>query len=108
MDALFCPGGNAGIIALHAFSLYGRRVPEDISLIASEQTSFSHYTVPPLTTISPDYPAMAAATADVIEARLNGHIPPAPAVLPYGLIKRESVATAQGVKGGITNRDRNI
>lgn len=91
-DALFCPGGNAGVLALHAFSLYGRRVPEDISLIASEQTSFSHYTVPPLTTISPDYPAMAAATADVIEACLAGGAPPGRTVLPYSLIKRESVA----------------
>ena len=94
VDALFCPGGNAGVLALHAFSLYERRVPGDISLIASEQTSFSHYTVPPLTTISPDYPAMAAATASVINACLDGSSPPARTVLPYGLIKRESVAAA--------------
>lgn len=92
VDALFCPGGNAGIIALHAFSLYNRRVPEDISLIASEQASFSDYTVPPLTTITPDYPAMAATTANVIEAHLAGRLPVGPTVLPYRLIKRESVA----------------
>ncbi|MFA6286736.1 MAG: LacI family DNA-binding transcriptional regulator [Opitutaceae bacterium] len=92
VDALFCPGGNAGIIALHAFSLYNRKVPDDISLIASEQTSFSDYTVPPLTTISPDYSAMAAATADAIEAYLAGRAPVSHTVLPYGLIKRESVS----------------
>lgn len=95
VDALFCPGGNAGVIAFHAFSLYGRRVPEDISLIASEQTSFSRYTVPPLTTISPDYHAMAVATADVIEACLDGGEAAARTVLPYSLIKRESVVPAQ-------------
>jgi LacI family transcriptional regulator len=93
-DALFCPGGNAGIIALHAFSLFGRRVPEDVSLIASEQTSFSRYTVPPLTTVSPDYPTMAVATADAIESHLAGKTPPARTVLPYGLIKRDSVRPA--------------
>ncbi len=98
VDALFCPGGNAGMIALYAFSLYQRRVPEDISLIASEQTSFSHYTVPPLTTISPDYQAMAIATADAIEAHLTGHFPPARTVLPYSLIKRESVASSRSKK----------
>jgi len=92
VDALFCPGGNAGIIALYSFSLYGRRVPEDISLIASEQTAFSSYTVPPLTTISPNYRAMAAATADVLEAHLLGRAAPERTVLPYELIKRESVA----------------
>jgi len=92
VDALFCPGGNAGIIALYAFSLYNRKVPEDISLIASEQTAFSSYTVPPLTTISPDYQAMAAATADAIEEHLLGRTLKRHTVLPYGLIKRESVA----------------
>jgi DNA-binding LacI/PurR family transcriptional regulator len=91
VDALFCPGGNAGIVSLYAFSLYNRRVPEDIALIASEQMAFSSYTVPPLTTISPDYQAMAAATADVIEAHLGGRLPIRSTVLPYRLIKRESV-----------------
>lgn len=99
VDALFCPGGNAGIVALYAFSLYNRRVPDDISLIASEQTSFSHYTVPPLTTISPDYQAMAAATADVIEAHLGGCSPDGGTILPYGLIKRESVVSQGWVRG---------
>lgn len=90
VDALFCPGGNAGIIALYAFSLYNRGVPEDIALIASEQTAFSAYTVPPLTTISPDYRAMAVATADMIETHLLGRPTRGRVVLPYGLIKRES------------------
>lgn len=93
VDALFCPGGNAGIVSLYAFSLYNRKVPDDISLIASEQTAFSCYTVPPLTTISPDYPAIAAATADTIESHLEGQCPRGHTVLPYRLIKRESVAS---------------
>lgn len=75
----------------------GRRVPEDISLIASEQTFFSHYAVPPQTTISPDYAAMAVATADIIEARLDGQKAPVRTVLPYNLILRESVAAAPEV-----------
>lgn len=75
---------------LYAFSLYGRRVPEDISLIASEQTFFSHYAVPPQTTISPDYAAMAVATADIIEARLDGQKAPVRTVLPYNLIRAKA------------------
>ena len=92
VDALFCPGGNAGIVSLYAFSLYNRRVPDDISLIASEQTFFSRYAVPPQTTITPDYPAMASATADIIEARLDGQAASPAVVLPYSLLARESVA----------------
>ncbi len=91
VDALFCPGGNAGVVALYAFSLYNRQAVKDISLIASEQTLFSEYTVPPLTTISPNYNAMAAATADVIEARLQSNDVPPQKILPYELISRESV-----------------
>lgn len=99
VDALFCPGGNAGILSLYAFSLYDRRVPEDISLIASEQTAFSSYTVPPLTTISPDYQAMAAATADAIEGYSQGRPMAGHTILPYRLIKRESVILNLGAKG---------
>ena len=91
VDALFCPGGNAGIVSFYAFSLYNRQVPNDISLIASEQTLFSQYSVPPLTTITPDYPAMATATADIIEARNEGRDSPTKTVLPYSLLARESV-----------------
>ena len=45
--------------------------------------------------LSPDYAAMAAATADIIEARLDGQKAPVRTVLPYNLILRESVAAAR-------------
>lgn len=91
IDALFCPGGNAGIVSLYAFSLYNRQVPADISFIASEQKLFSQYTVPPLTAITPDYQAMAAAAAEIIETQLDGTDSPTKTVLPYTLNIRESV-----------------
>ncbi len=91
VDALFCPGGSAGITALYALSLFNKRVPEDISLIASEQTYFSQYAVPPQTTITQDYKAVAAAAADIIEARIGGGQGASETVLPYQLIARESV-----------------
>ncbi|MBS1370862.1 MAG: LacI family DNA-binding transcriptional regulator [Lentisphaeria bacterium] len=91
VDALFCPGGNAGIVSLYAFSLFNRRIPDDISLIATEQTFFSEYAVPPQTTVTQDYKAVATAVADVIEARIDGRRAEPSTVLPYCLIKRESV-----------------
>ena len=78
-------------LAAYALSLFSRRIPEDISLIASEQTFFSRYGTPPQTTITPDYKAMASAVADVIEARIAGRKFPARTVLPYLLLRRESV-----------------
>lgn len=91
IDALFCPGGSGGIIAAYALSLFNRRIPEDVSLIASEQTFFSRYGVPPQTTISPDYKALAASAADLIEARIGNVKFPRRTVLPYILNLRESV-----------------
>lgn len=96
VDALFCPGGNAGIAAQYALALFNRRIPEEVSLIASEQSSFSHYGVPPQTTITQDYPAVAARVADVIAAAVDGRKAPSETVLPYQLIPRESVRLPGG------------
>ena len=91
VDALFCPGGNAGITVLYALSLYGRQVPEDISLIASEQTFFSNYAVPPQTTITQEYVLLAEKVLELICAKTSGKDFPCVTTLPYRLIKRESV-----------------
>ena len=96
IDGLFCPGGSGGILAAYALSLFGKQIPEDISLIASEQTFFSRYGTPPQTTITPDYAAMASAVADVIEDRIAGRKHPVRTVLPYLLIRRESVRSSAG------------
>lgn len=91
VDALFCPGGNAGIMVLYALSLYCKEIPQDVSLIASEQTFFSSYAVPPQTTITQEYQALAQQVVNLLEHRLNGEKIPAITTLPYRLIKRESV-----------------
>ena len=91
VDALFCPGGNAGITVLYAMSLYGKQIPEDISLIASEQTFFSNYAVPPQTTITQEYQQLAQKVVSLINRRVDGEEVPQVSTLPYRLIKRESV-----------------
>ncbi len=91
VDALFCPGGNAGIISLYALALFNRHIPEDVSLIASEQTFFSQFAVPPQTTITPDYTALAKTVAEVLSKWLDNE-PLLPSVtLPCQLLVRESV-----------------
>lgn len=89
-DALFCPGGNAGIAVLYALSLYGKSVPGDVGLIASEQTFFSHLAVPPQTTVTPDYAGLARRAGDQLEAWLNNGTPERSVILPYELLRRES------------------
>ena len=90
VDALFCPGGNAGIISLYALGLFNKTVPTDVSLIASEQTAFSMYTTPPLTTLSPDYRQLAQHVCDLLEKWIDNRPLPPSVSVPYRLIRRES------------------
>ncbi len=93
IDGLFCPGGSAGIIAAYGLSLFGRRVPEEVSLIASENKAFSRYATPPQTTITQDHIQLAEIAADIIEAFPDVSRVSAGTVLPYRLIRRDSVRT---------------
>ena len=91
IDALFCPGGNAGIVTAYALSLFNQRVPENISMIASEHKLYSCYATPPQTTITQDHDALATITADIIESHLGKSQIKARTILPYSLIARDSV-----------------
>lgn len=91
VDALFCPGGNAGIIASFALSLFNRRIPEDVSLLASENLQFSRLATPPQSTIAQDHLGLANLVADILDAYRDGLVPAAERVLPYRLIARASV-----------------
>ncbi len=91
VDALFCPGGNAGIVTAYALSLFNKRVPDDISVIASEHKLFSHYATPPQTTITQDHQALAEIAATIIESHPGESTFPQRHVLPYALLIRDSV-----------------
>lgn len=91
IDALFCPGGNAGIVTAYALSLFNQRVPDDISLIASEHKLFSHYATPPQTTITQDHIGLAEIAANVIDSHLGESRISQCSILPYSLIVRDSV-----------------
>jgi DNA-binding LacI/PurR family transcriptional regulator len=91
IDALFCPGGNAGIVTAYALSLFNKHVPEDISLIASEHKLFSRYATPPQTTITQDHIGLAEITADIIEVFPEKSRRSQRSMLPYKLITRDSV-----------------
>ncbi len=90
-DAIFSAGGSGGIIAAYALSLFGRRIPEDISLVVSERAMISRYCIPPQTAITQDYGALAAVAVDVLDARLNKQNCAQDTVLDYQLIERDSV-----------------
>ncbi|MBN2640547.1 MAG: LacI family DNA-binding transcriptional regulator [Victivallales bacterium] len=91
VDAFFCPGGNGGIIVAYALSLYGKQIPDDVSVIASERVMVSRYCVPAQTVITQDYGTLVKSSVDVIDAYLEGREFPVATTLPYSLIIRDSV-----------------
>lgn len=91
VDALFCPGGNAGIVTAYALSLFNKRVPDDVSVIASEHKQFSRYATPSQTTITQDHKALAEIVADILESHMSGSVLQQSHVLPYQLMIRDSV-----------------
>lgn len=91
VDALFCPGGNAGIITSYALSIFNKQVPRDISLITSEYKFYSCYATPPQTTITQDHQALARMATDMIEAHLSQKPVSRQKLLSYSLIVRDSV-----------------
>jgi len=95
VDSLFCPGGNAGIVTAYALSLFNKRVPEDISLIASEHKLYSCYATPPQTTITQDHIGLAEIAANVIDSHLEKSRLPQRSVLQYSLIARDSVKSLE-------------
>jgi LacI family transcriptional regulator len=92
VDAIFAPGGMGGIITAYTINLLGRRIPEDISLIASERSVVSRYSIPPQTTITQDYQQVATTAVDIIDASLCKEPIPQNTVIDYQLILRDSVA----------------
>jgi LacI family transcriptional regulator len=78
-------------VTAYALSLFNRRVPDDVSVIASEHKLFSRYATPPQTTITQDHTALAQIVGDVIESYGEESDIPRRSVLPYSLIARDSV-----------------
>ncbi|MFA6816334.1 MAG: LacI family DNA-binding transcriptional regulator [Lentisphaeria bacterium] len=93
VNGLFCPGGNGGIISTYALNLFHKKIPEDVSLISSEQIFFSRYGIPPQTTITQNYSVLAQKAADIILDRLNNRMVQNETIIPYLLIHRLSVSS---------------
>tara|TARA_R100000027_G_scaffold43430_1_gene32587 strand:- start:419 stop:1384 length:966 start_codon:yes stop_codon:yes gene_type:complete len=95
IDGLFCPGGNAGIVAAYGLSLFSKHVPDEVSLIASENKMFSRFATPSQTTITQDHIQLAETAVDIIEAFPDTSKHPKTSVFDYSLIVRDSVAPLQ-------------
>ena len=93
VTAVFAANDHLALGILRALHEHGRRVPEDISVVGFDDVPEAAYFIPPLTTIRPDFDAVAAVSLDVLLAQIrDGRRHGDRQMLTPTLISRDSVA----------------
>ncbi|GAB3384513.1 LacI family DNA-binding transcriptional regulator [Amycolatopsis echigonensis] len=85
-DALFCFTDEIALGALRAAADRGVAVPSDVALVGFDDIEDGRFSVPALTTVSPDKDRIAELALD----RLTQGQPPASIVAPHRLVVRET------------------
>ncbi|CAN7722309.1 LacI family DNA-binding transcriptional regulator [Neorhizobium tomejilense] len=89
IDAIVCNSNVVAFGVLNEARRLGRRIPEDIGVIAFGDNEAASCMTPSLTTIRPDRERIGKATADAIIARIDG-APPRATTVEWSLMVRES------------------
>jgi DNA-binding LacI/PurR family transcriptional regulator len=94
VTAVFAANDHLALGILRALSERGRRVPQDVSVVGFDDVPEAAYFIPPLTTVRPDFDAVAQAGLDLLLAQMTADdgARPGRVVLAPDLITRESVA----------------
>jgi len=93
VTAVFAANDHQALGLLRAFSEHGRRVPQDVSVIGFDDVPEAAYFIPPLTTVRPDFDAVAQAGLDLLLAQIaDEQAPPSRIVIAPTLVERASVA----------------
>lgn len=92
VTAIFAANDHLALGILRALRERGRRVPEDVSIVGFDDVPEAGYFYPPLTTIRPDFQAIATASLELLLAQIKtGRRPGERRVLPPTLVTRSSV-----------------
>ncbi len=71
VTAVFAANDHLALGILRAMSERGRRVPDDVSVVGFDDVPEAGYLIPALTTIRPDFDAVARATLDLLLAQVG-------------------------------------
>ena len=93
VTAVFASNDHLALGVLRAMSERGRRVPQDVSVVGFDDVPEAAYFIPPLTTIRPDFAAVARETLGLLLAQVNdGETAQPRRTLAPTLVVRDSVA----------------
>jgi DNA-binding LacI/PurR family transcriptional regulator len=97
LTAVFAANDHLALGILRALHERGKRVPADISVVGFDDVPEAAYFIPPLTTIRPDFDAVATATIDLlIEQVRSGQRLAERRILTPALVQRASVGPPPG------------
>jgi DNA-binding LacI/PurR family transcriptional regulator len=97
VTAVFAANDHLALGLLRALHERGRRVPHDLSVVGFDDVPEAAYFIPPLTTVRPDFDAVALAGLDLLLAQMTDEEPvPGRIVIAPTLVTRESVGPPAG------------
>ncbi|MCS7480270.1 LacI family DNA-binding transcriptional regulator [Umezawaea endophytica] len=94
VTAVFAANDHLALGILRAMSERGRRVPEDVSVVGFDDVPEAAYFIPPLTTIRPDFEAVARTTLGMLLGQIeSGSSTSTRHTIAPELVVRDSVAS---------------
>ncbi|QNK82192.1 LacI family DNA-binding transcriptional regulator [Nakamurella sp. PAMC28650] len=97
-DATFCFNDSLALGALRVLYDRGIRSPQDMRIVGFDDVEEGRFSMPTLSTIAPDKPAIARAAVDLLCDRIGGStLAPRDVVVPHHLVLRESSQVGAGV-----------
>ncbi len=97
VTAVFTANDHLALGVLRALHEHGRRVPDDISVVGFDDVPEAAYFIPPLTTVRPDFGAVARASLEMLLAQIES---------ASGGALRETIAPALVVRQSVAQPPR--
>lgn len=91
VTALICAGEDKGMYASYVLYLFGKKIPDDISLITFEHEEISCYCSPPQTTLGQNFGHITQAALDMLEQPSGKRPHASDGLIDYQLHERDSV-----------------
>ena len=91
LTAIFALGDVVAFGALRAIADRGLSVPGDVSLVGFDDTAFSQYAIPRITTVRQDAARLAERAARILLDAIRDGSPPSNEHVDFELVERESV-----------------
>lgn len=97
VTAVFAANDHLALGLLRAMHERGRRIPQDVSVVGFDDVPEAAYFIPPLTTIRPDFDAVARETLELLLAQVSeGEVESSQRTIAPTLVSRASVGPPPG------------